>query len=89
MKTIYIEPNTFKCHVFNDGTLIAVETDEFDGKCDTFIEGYRFIPEGETWIREDGKVMNSEEAVILTCSKIKQLIGIPLGKDEHAKEAQR
>lgn len=47
----------------------------------------------ENWlgrmIREDGKVMNSEEAVTLTCSKIKQLIGIPLGKDEQAKEAQR
>ena len=47
----------------------------------------------ENWlgrtIREDGKVMNSEEAVTLTCSKIKQLIGVPLGKDEQAKEAQR
>lgn len=40
-------------------------------------------------IREDGKVMNSEEAVTLTCSKIKQLIGIPLSKDELVKEAQR
>ena len=40
-------------------------------------------------IREDGKVMNSEEAVTLTCSKIKQLIGIPLSKDELAKESQR
>ena len=47
----------------------------------------------ENWlgrtIREDGKVMNSEEAVTLTCSKIKQLVGIPLGKDEQTKEAQR
>lgn len=47
----------------------------------------------ENWlgrtIREDGKVMNSEEAATLTCSKIKQLIGIPLGKDEQVKEAQR
>ena len=40
-------------------------------------------------IRENGKVMNSEEAVTLTCSKIKQLIGIPLTKDEKAKETQR
>ncbi len=47
----------------------------------------------ENWsgrtIREDGKVMNSEEAITLTCSKIKQLIGIPLSKDEQIKEAQR
>ena len=60
MKTIYIESNTFKCHVFDDGSLIAIETDEFDGKCDTFIEGYRFIPEGETWTREDGKVFEGK-----------------------------
>lgn len=47
----------------------------------------------ENWlgrtIREDGKVMNSEEAVFLTCSKIKQLIGIPLSKEEQVKESQR
>jgi DNA sulfur modification protein DndB len=47
----------------------------------------------ENWlgrtIREDGKVMNSEEAITLTCAKIKQLIGIPLNRDEQAKEAQK
>ena len=47
----------------------------------------------ENWlgrmIREDGKVMNSEEAITLTCAKIKQLIGIPLSKDELAKESQK
>lgn len=37
-------------------------------------------------IRPNGKVMNSEEAVALTCNKIKQLIGVPLSKDEKAKE---
>lgn len=46
----------------------------------------------ENWlgrtIREDGKVMNSEEAATLTCSKIKQLIGIPLSKEEQMKEGQ-
>ena len=44
----------FKCHIRNDGTLIAVETATFDGKCDTYIEGYRFVPGGKTWVREDG-----------------------------------
>ena len=39
MKTIYIDAE-FKCHVANDGTMTAVETDFFDGKCDTFVEGY-------------------------------------------------
>lgn len=39
MKTIYIDSD-YKCHVTNDGTMTAVETDFFDGKCDTFVEGY-------------------------------------------------
>lgn len=44
----------FKCHIRNDGTLIAVETAAFDGKCEAYIEGYRFVPVGKTWVREDG-----------------------------------
>lgn len=59
MKIIYIDFD-FKCHIANDGTMTAVETDFFDGKCDTFIEGYRFVPEGESWTREDGEVFSGE-----------------------------
>ena len=33
-------------------------------------------------IRENGKVLNSEDAISLTCSLIKQHIGIPLSKEE-------
>lgn len=39
-------------------------------------------------IRDNGKVMNSEEATVLTCSKIKQIIGISLSKEELQKEKQ-
>ena len=39
MRTIYID-SEFKCHVTDDGTMTAVETDFFDGKCDSFVEGY-------------------------------------------------
>lgn len=53
MKTIYLDSD-FKCHITNDGTMISVETAAFDGKCDTYIEGYRFVPSGKTWVREDG-----------------------------------
>ena len=60
MKTIYIKPDTFECHVTNDGTMTAVETDAFDGKCTAFIEGYRFVPAGETWTREDGVTFAGE-----------------------------
>ena len=59
MKTIYID-SEFKCHVSNDGTMKEIKTDFFDGKCDTFIEGYRFIPADESWTREDGVVFQGE-----------------------------
>ena len=59
MRTIYIDSN-YKCHVADDGTMTAVETDAFDGKCDTFIEGYRFVPSGENWTRSDGVVFHGE-----------------------------
>ena len=36
--------------------MTAVETNAFDGKCDAYIVGYRFVPTGEPWAREDGEV---------------------------------
>ena len=42
------------CHLTDDGTMTAIETDAFDGQADAFIEGYRYVPEGEAWIRSDG-----------------------------------
>lgn len=59
MKKIYIDSD-FKCHVVNDGTMTAVETDFFDGKCDEFIKGYRLVPYGYAWIREDGVEFHGE-----------------------------
>lgn len=59
MRTIYLD-SEYKCHVTNDGTMTAVETDVFDGKCQTFIEGYRFVPSGESWTRSDGVVFHGE-----------------------------
>lgn len=56
---VYIDPD-YKCHVTDDGTMTAVETDFFDGKCDEFIEGYRFVPSGENWTRGDGEVFAGE-----------------------------
>jgi hypothetical protein len=59
MKTIYID-SEFKCHLSDDGTMTAVETESFDGKCDAYIEGFRFVPSGEVWTREDGEVFTGE-----------------------------
>lgn len=56
---IYID-SEYKCHTSNDGTMTAIETDFFDGKCDAFVEGYRFIPSGETWTSSDGVVFHGE-----------------------------
>ena len=56
---IFIDSD-FKCHVADDGTMAAVETSFFDGKCDAFIEGYRFVPDGKTWTRSDGVVFYGE-----------------------------
>ena len=58
--TIYIDTD-FKCHTSNpDGAYTAVETDFFDGKCQACIEGYRFVPAGKSWEREDGVVFRGE-----------------------------
>ena len=50
---IYID-NEFKCHASQGDGLRGFEVPYFDGKCEDFIEGYRFVPAGELWTREDG-----------------------------------
>ena len=51
----------FHCHTSNpDNTFREVETTFFDGKCEAFIEGYIYIPSGESWGREDGVVFCGE-----------------------------
>ena len=57
--TIYID-NDYKCHTSPGNGLTAVETDAFDGKCRQYIEGYRFVPGGKIWTREDGQVFRGE-----------------------------
>jgi hypothetical protein len=50
MKTIYIDSD-FKCHVVNDGTMTALETDAFDGMCNAVVEGYCYeFTDGQTKI---------------------------------------
>lgn len=65
MKTIYLKPITFECHTVQneEGTFIPYETDFFDDKCDTFIEGHRIKPAGKTWVREDGEVFSGGEMI--------------------------
>ena len=59
MRTIYLD-SEFKCHIADDGIMTAAETAFFDGKCDAFVEGYRFVPSGKTWVRSDGMEFRGE-----------------------------
>lgn len=57
---IYIDSD-YKCHTYNNaGIAREVDVPFFDGKCTAYIEGYRFIPSGETWTREDGATFEGE-----------------------------
>lgn len=51
-----------------------------------------WLRSNEQWlgrtIRGNGKVLSSEEAVTLTCARIKTIIGLPLTKEEQQKEKQ-
>ena len=57
--TIYIDSD-YKCYTSEADGRRAVETNFFDGKCEEWIESYRFVPDGETWTREDGEVFKGE-----------------------------
>lgn len=59
MKTIYIDAE-FKAHAAPSEGLTAVDTDVFDDKGGDYIEGYRYIPVGQTWARSDGVVFTGE-----------------------------
>ena len=52
---IYIDEK-YKCHVSPGEGLTEIETDCFDGKCDTYIKGYCYIPEGHTLLLDSGNV---------------------------------
>lgn len=57
---IYID-SEYRCHTANpDGIFREAATDMFEDKCTAFIEGYRFVPCGERWMRSDGEVFQGE-----------------------------
>lgn len=56
--TIYIDDD-YKCYVSAVDGRRAIETEFFNGKCAEWIESFRFIPAGETWVREDGETFTN------------------------------
>lgn len=58
---IYIDKD-YKCHVSNAEGRKAAETSDFDGKCEEWIESFRLVPAGETWVRGDGEMFTNMAA---------------------------
>lgn len=56
---IYIDKD-FRCHTSPGKGLTAAETDFFDGKCSAYIEGYRYVPAGQSWTHADGVIFTGE-----------------------------
>ena len=75
---IYID-NEYKCHVFNDGNMREFDLPFFDGKCAEFVEGYRYVPSGETWTRGDGQAFKGE--MIAPCIDYSQISEIQSAVD--------
>lgn len=83
--TIYID-NDYKCHTTPGEGLTAVETDAFAGKCRKYIEGYRVVPAGQTWVREDGQAFVGE--MIAPCRDYEILAELQaLYEEEQARQA--
>ena len=83
--TIYID-NDYKCHISSGDGFTPVETDAFDGKCRQFIEGYRFVPAGQVWTREDGQVFHGE--MVAPCRNYELLSASPSTYEEAQTQAK-
>ena len=57
--TIYIDSD-YKCYVSSAEGRRAIETGFFDGKCAEWIESFRFVPAGETWVNPNGEMFRGE-----------------------------
>lgn len=53
---IYID-SEFHCHTSNDGAMREVDCEFFNNKCDEFVEGYMFIPSGESFGEFTGEMI--------------------------------
>ena len=57
MSTIYVDAD-FRCFTQVATGRTKVETALLDGKCKTYIEGMRYVPDGASWTRNDGVVFH-------------------------------
>lgn len=87
MRTIYIDSQN-KCHVTDDGTMKAVETAVFDGKCDAYVEGFCAEPSGDgykiyPWKNYDEllSVQRQYETDLLRITDMENALAILMGGD--------
>lgn len=57
--TIYID-SEYKCHTSPGDGLREFDVARFDGCCPEFIEGYLFVPDGETYVDKAGNICTGE-----------------------------
>lgn len=56
---IYIDSD-FKCYISPGNGFREFDVPFFDGRCQTFIEGYRYVPANEVWTRVDNVEFSGE-----------------------------
>lgn len=77
--TIYIDSD-FRCHTTDGDGRRAFDVPFFDNRCTAFIEGYRYVPAGETWTRQDGVKFTGE--MISAATDYSKLAAAQSGYDE-------
>ena len=85
---IYLD-NDYKCHVTDDGTMQPYETDRFDGYSSVYIEGYRLVPAGETWTREDGEVFGPGYEMLSPWKPLAELEAAQAAYEDVLSEAEK
>ena len=87
MSRIIYYDSDYKCHPSDNNAVGFVETDFFDGKCDYFIEGYRYIPAGSRWTRGDGIEFVGEAT--FPCKPYRQLDAVQREHEQKLAQAAR
>lgn len=60
---VYIDKE-YNCYASDDGTRRGFETTFFEGKCPKYVEGFKYVPCGETYIDEEGRAFHGEMCII-------------------------
>ena len=59
MRTLYLDTD-FRLHIEPFEGFRSIETDKFDNYCDELTECYRYIPQGDFWVKPNGEIIYGE-----------------------------